>query len=140
MAGHLNRLLHTRCDLLQGEAQGVAQVVTALVDTLATEEAPDVVEDGAHHLVDVFGARRTPVGGEERPKSIEAGALVGLPEDLVGLRDVLEALGSLWIVGVAIGVPLQRQGAVGLLDLILGRLPVDTEDVVIVARHVFTTL
>ena len=60
-------------------------------------------------------------------------ALVGVAEDVVGRRDLLEALLGLLVARVAVRVVLARELAVGLLDLVRRRLLVDAEDLVEVA-------
>ena len=60
-------------------------------------------------------------------------ALLGVAEDAVGLRRLLEALLGLLVARVAVGVVLERQLAVGGLDLLLGGVPGDPEDLVVVA-------
>src|SRR5262249_26695908 len=57
-------------------------------------------------------------------------------EDVVGLLHFLEARGGLLIAGVAVGVVLAGQLAVGLADLVFGGLPLDAQHFVIVARHI----
>src|SRR5204862_2480127 len=59
-------------------------------------------------------------------------ALVGVAERVVGGRDLLEARLGVGIAGVAVGVVLARELAVGLLDLILRGLAVDAERLVVV--------
>src|SRR5581483_7010757 len=57
-------------------------------------------------------------------------------EHLVGFADLLEALLRLAPrLGVPVGVPLERELAVGLLDLLLGRGTGDTQHLVVVALH-----
>jgi hypothetical protein len=69
-------------------------------------------------------------------EGVVALALVGIAEDAVGLRRLLEALLGLLVPGVAVGVVLERELAVGGLHLLLGGVSGDPEDLVIVAlRH-----
>src|SRR5205807_2237218 len=63
-------------------------------------------------------------------------ALVRVGEHLAGFLRLLEGLLRLPIVGVAVGVILHREPAVGLLDLGLGRRPRYVEYLVVIAlRH-----
>ena len=55
---------------------------------------------------------------------------LGVAEDLIGGVCFLEALLGGLVVGIAIGVVLLRQPAVGLFDLLLGRVAADAEDLV----------
>ncbi len=64
-------------------------------------------------------------------------ALLGVAEHVVRLGDLLEARLGLLVVGVAIGVVLAREFAVGLLDLLRGGALVHPERLVVVRsrRH-----
>ncbi len=62
-------------------------------------------------------------------------ALLGIAEHVVGLGDLLEARLRLLVVRVAVGVVLTRELAVGLLDLLGGRLLVDPERLVVVGTR-----
>src|SRR5262249_140232 len=65
-------------------------------------------------------------------------ALVGLAEDLVGFLRLLELLLGVLVVRIAVRVELHRELAIGLLDVVLGRILVHAEDFVVVAllgRH-----
>ena len=84
---------------------------------------------------------------EERFKKISAAhdvlsvavvglALVRVGEHVVGGGDLLEALLGLLVTRVRVGVILPRELAVGLLDLVLGSLLVDPQDLVeVLLRH-----
>ena len=50
------------------------------------------------------------------------------------LVDLLELASGVGIVGVAVGVVLARERAVGALDLVVGRVPGDAEDLVVVSH------
>lgn len=56
-------------------------------------------------------------------------------EDSVGFRYFLEAVLGLFVVGVFIRVVFQGQFAVGLFDLIGGRVFSDTEVCIVVFSH-----
>jgi hypothetical protein len=68
---------------------------------------------------------------------VVARALLRVGEDLVRLGDLLERLLGLLVAGVAVGVVLERELAVRLLDVVLGGALRQTEHVVVVAllRH-----
>ena len=77
-----------------------------------------------------------PRAGRERAgAAVVLLALVGVAEHVVGLGDLLEALLGLLVVGVAVGVVLARELAVGLLDLLGSRLLVDAERLVVVGAR-----
>ena len=68
-------------------------------------------------------------------------ALVGVGQHRVGLGRFLELVLRLLVAGVAIGVVLQRQLAVGALDFLIGRGLGDAEHFVVVAlAHEAATL
>ena len=62
-------------------------------------------------------------------------ALLRVLERVVGGLHLLEALLGRRVVRVAIGVVLAGELAVGTLELLVGGLLVDAEDVVEIARH-----
>ena len=59
-------------------------------------------------------------------------ALLGVGEHLVGLGGLFELLDRLGRL-VAVGVILQRQAAVRLLDVVFGGAPLDAQDFVVIA-------
>ena len=71
-----------------------------------------------------------------------AEAVVALPlglvaQDLVGLVDLLEAGFGLRVIGVTVGVKLERQLAIGALQLFGAGILANTEDLVVIPldRH-----
>jgi hypothetical protein len=69
---------------------------------------------------------------------IVRGPLLGIPKDLVGLRDLLEAVLGLLRSLVAVGVVLQRELPIGLLDLFGGGAPGDAEALIVISHSVYT--
>ena len=69
-------------------------------------------------------------------EAVIARALLGVGQDGVGLAAFLEALFGARIVGVSVGVILERQLAIGALDLDVGGRTGDAENLVIVAFSV----
>jgi hypothetical protein len=69
------------------------------------------------------------------PVGVVDPAALGVRQDLVGLRRLLELLLRLRVVRVDVRVQLAREPAEGLLDRRLVRVAVDAEDLVVVARH-----
>ncbi len=67
------------------------------------------------------------------PEAIVARALVGVGQDRVGLGRFLELLLGGLVAGIAIGVVLQRELAVGALDVLVARVARDAQDGVVVA-------
>ena len=66
-------------------------------------------------------------------EAVVSGTLVGVRQNRVCLAALLELLFGVGIVGIAVGMELQRQLAIGALDLLLGRAPPDAKDLVVVA-------
>ena len=77
------------------------------------------------------GPRRRAADAGVAEAVVEA-ALLAIGEDRVGLGRFLELLFGLVVAGIAIGVVLQRELAVRALDLLIGRLALDAEDLVVV--------
>ena len=69
-------------------------------------------------------------------EAVVARALLGIGQDGVGLAALLEAFFRIRIVGIAVGMKLQRQLAVGALDLLIVGGARDAQNLVIVAFYV----
>src|SRR5207244_900600 len=101
----------------------------------------DVVGVEAAAATERAGARPGPASTAERPFAAgEAEAVVtsllGLvAENVVSLLDLLEGRLGLLVAGVAVGVILPGQLAIGLFDVGLARLAGDAQNLVVVARH-----
>src|SRR3972149_2082356 len=70
-----------------------------------------------------------------RAQAVIVGALFRIAEHLVSLVGFLELVLSAFIVGVAVGVILERQLAIGFLDLVLAGLPSQPQNLVTI--HIF---
>src|SRR6266480_4985314 len=79
--------------------------------------------------VPLTGARERSIA----PQLIVLLSLLRVAQDVVRLVDLLEAVGGLRIVGIAIGMVLLREAAKRLLDLVGGRRLGHAEDLVIVS-------
>src|ERR1700684_2351264 len=104
-----------------------------------TASTKEVGEDVSHRGgIEVEVAEATKAGPPGRSTRERSGAavvllaLLGIAKHVVGLGDLLEALLRLLVVGVAVGVVLTRELAVGLLDLLGARLLVDPERLVVI--------
>ena len=136
--------------VLEREFEVVAQVGAA-IDAVAAAPAALRAEDLAEDVAEGVGeaaealrpaaeAARPRPGTEARrrvdagvPELVVGGALLGVGEDLVGLLRLLEFLLGTLVVRVAVRVVLHRELAVGLLDVLFGRVPVDAQNRVVVA-------
>src|SRR5947209_6257039 len=127
LGGHGDRDLGPVDRLLEGDRDLGLQVAAALGGPLAlgapAARAPEQVGQDVAKGRGVESAAAKPAAGErpagERPRAaVVLLALLGVAEHVVGLGDLLEARLRLLIAGVAIGVVLARELAVGLLDLI----------------------
>jgi hypothetical protein len=62
--------------------------------------------------------------------------LLRIAQNLVGFLGFLEVLFGFRVVGIAVGVVLHRQAAIGLLQLVVGGIAIDAQNFVIVSlRH-----
>ena len=68
--------------------------------------------------------------------AVEAGALLGIAQEVIGHGDLLELLLRLLIAGIEVRVQLLRQLTVGFADLVLRRLPLHAQNSVGVFAHV----
>ncbi|MPM37854.1 hypothetical protein SDC9_84473 [bioreactor metagenome] len=106
----------------------------------ATEQVGEVTGAGggvAEQVVDV--RRGLPLAAVEPEAAPEQAALLvvllallGVRQDVVGLRDGLEPLRLVGVARVGVGVVLARQLAEGLLDVVLGGVLRDAQDLVVV--------
>ena len=126
---------------LEGDLEVVAQIGAAARAGAAAAEgvaetedvaepAEDVAEVGEHRRVEALAAALVHAGVAE---AIVGGALVAVGEDRVGLGRFLELLLGRVVARVAIGVVLERQLAVGALDLPVRGRARDAQDLVVVA-------
>ena len=67
------------------------------------------------------------------PVSIVNRALLLVREDAIGFGRLFERVFRLGVVGVLVRVELDGAPAIGLLDVLLARLPIDTEHFVEIA-------
>jgi hypothetical protein len=75
------------------------------------------------------------------PETVVGAALFGVPEHLVGLLDLLEALLSGFVPRIDVGMELSSQAAVGLLDVAFRGPLGDAQDLVVIPlRHAAAAL
>src|SRR5260370_19699412 len=133
----------------EGAPAARAAAASRLLAEQVGEDIAEIVLGDAAFLV-VFGALRpfgvAPIGGAFRPllagrvdlAAIEARALLGVGEQLVGGADRLEACLRLLVPGVEVGVILLGELAVGAADLLGARIALDAEDRIrVVSGHRF---
>lgn len=70
------------------------------------------------------------------PKAVIGAAFVGIRQNRIGFAALLELFFCVGIVGIAVGVELQRQFAVGAFDFLLAGSTGDPEDLVVIAFYV----
>src|SRR3989440_1966928 len=154
-------LVGAHLDLLGGAARHLGEIeleghlhVLAAVLLLPAAPAPEQRIEAAqpaevaHEHVERFGqvevrepevtaARSASAAQTGGAIAIVGGALLRIPQDLVGLGDLLELrLGRLLFVRTyAIGMMLHREATVGLFDLGFVRVARDAEQRVVVVRH-----
>ena len=69
------------------------------------------------------------------PECVVGPPALGIGQNLVRLRCLLELLLRLRVVAVDVGVKLTREAPEGLLDLDVGGAALDPEDLVVVPLH-----
>src|SRR5215472_11244582 len=69
-------------------------------------------------------------------EAIVQAALLRIRQDRVGFAAFLESFFRVWVVGIAVGVVLQCQLAIGTLDLQLAGAALDAQDFVIISFYV----
>ena len=102
----------------------------AAAEEVAEDVAEDVLEAGGGEIEAAEAAALLEGGVAE---AVVLGALLGIAQHLVGLGGFLEALLGGLVAGIAVGVVLQRDLAVGLLDLVGAGAAADAQDFVVVA-------
>ena len=126
-------LLHRAEDgLLEGDAEVVSKVRagrrTPATTCACRRGAEERVED-VRKATEAGRALRP-----DRPEQVVALAALRVREDLVGLVDLLELDRGLRLL-VHVGMPALREAPVGLLDVRVGRVPLDAEGHVVVDCH-----
>ena len=69
-------------------------------------------------------------------ETIIGGSLVGIRQNAVSFAALFEPLFGIGIIRVTVGMKLQRQLAVGALDLLLGGPAGNPEDLIVIAFYV----
>src|SRR5690606_26215748 len=139
---HGDRRLPPPVGFLERHPQVVAEV-GAPAGTLAApgpcphEIAKEIVEDIRERACEIMRVRRAAMESatilEGRVTETVIGGLpLGILQGVVGLVDLLELTLRGGVVLVAVGMQRLRLLAIGLLDLVLRRVPADAEHVVIV--------
>ncbi len=96
------------------------------------EDVMEVVEDGGIEAAKALTRSAAYAGMAE---AIVARALFGVGEDGIGLAAFLEALFGFGIIGIAVGMKLQRELAVRALDLLVAGSAGDAKDLVVIAFY-----
>src|SRR6185312_10765488 len=144
LARNLNRGLGAFRRFLERDLEVVTEVGAALRTAAAASAAEEIAEpeDVAEAAEDVLETGEDvriepPRAGRARDarvsEAVVCGALVGVREDRVRLRALLESLFRLVIAGIAVRVVLQRKLSVRALDLAVTRRALDREDLVVIA-------
>ena len=133
---------HAAHGVLEAELQVVAEIVAALCAGAAAaagaaeqiakaeEVAQDIAEVGKSVGVETGGSR---AGHAGVPVVVVGGALLRIAEHAVGLGRLLEPLLGLLVVRVAVRVKLERHLPVGALQLLLGDVAADSQNLVVIA-------
>ena len=144
VAANRNVGLHTKSGFFEFERDIFTQVGTALGSGAPAGAAPEKVsetEKVPEDLADVLEHRGVEPAGPSTAhrgmsEAIVCGSLVGVCEDGVGLAAFLEFFFRVGVIRIAVGMKLQRQLAVGALDLWFTGFAGNSEHFVIVAFYV----
>jgi hypothetical protein len=131
------RFIELECDVLAEVGSALRTRTTAAA--ASAKEVPETEkfsEDVAEILKHggIEAARTAAYAG--MPESVVHGTLLAINQDRVGFRYFFELFFGVGIVGVAVGVILQRELAISTLNLLLIRRSRYTQDFVIVALSV----
>ena len=110
--------------LVEDVAEHVAEAAGAAARPVA-QQVVDVEAAAAEAAAGLTGAAAEaaePAAGLEPAELVVLGALVGVTDDVVGLGDGLEPVVLGGVAGVGVGVVGPRELAVGLLDVVGGRV------------------
>jgi len=128
-----NRLFKFQCDVFAQIRATLRPAAAARASAEQISEAQKVAEDFAeilHHVGIKSAASAVYAGVTE---AVVGGTLVGIGQDSVGFAALFEFFFRVGIIGIAIGMKLQRQFAVGTFDLLLAGFAGDSENLVIIA-------
>jgi hypothetical protein len=140
---HLHLLGDAKHGFLELESEILAQIGAALCARTApppehvakTEEvAEDIVKIIEHCGVESAVARTA--GNSRVTKAIVARALLAVGENGIGFAAFLEAFLGRRIVGIAVRMVLQRELAIGALDLLVAGCAADAQNFVVIAFYV----
>src|SRR5262249_4375510 len=142
LARNLDRGLGAGRGLLERDLEVVAEIGPALRAAAATASAEEIAEaeDVAEAAEDVLEAdedariesRAAAARDAGVAESIVEAALLAIGEHRVRFGRFLERLLGLVVARVAVGVVLQRELAIGALDLLVRRRALDAEDFVVI--------
>ena len=132
---------HAEDGLLEGEAQdhlgvrsrhrpGPSAPPAARGSAHPVEERVEQVAQAAGERVARGPAAGTRTEDPLGPVPVVAGTALGVLQDLVGQADLLEPLGTAVVVLVGVGMELAGLGPIGPLELLVGGIAADTEDLV----------
>ena len=131
-----NRLFEFQRNVFAQIGATLRPAAAASASTEKISKAQEVTEDFAE-VLDYVGVKTAGAAVYTGvTESVVGGAFVGIGQDTVGLAALFELLLRVGIVRVAIGMELQRQFAVGTLDLLVAGFAGNPEHFVVVAFYV----
>src|ERR1019366_5256499 len=144
---HLYLLGDPKRGFLELQAEIFAQIGAALcartaASALCAEQvakseqvAEDVLEIVEHRGIESAVAARA-AGNSRVTEAVVARALLAVGENRVGFAALLKALFGRWVVGIAVGMVLQRELAICALDFLIGGRAADAQHFVVIAFYV----
>lgn len=135
---HLDLALDAVDRLFQLQLHDEAEIRTATLTTTATATAAaeDVAKDVAEDIAQIRATRTAATTAAVQTGvaiAVVNRPLLGIAQHLVGLFGLLELVLCLWIIRIAIRMQLHGQTPKRLLQFVLGRTLLDTENFVVVA-------
>jgi hypothetical protein len=119
------------CAAICPPAGAPARKATPVPEDVSEEVAEEIRE--AAEIAEIRGAGLSGACDALMAETVIASPLLGIRKHRVGLRDLLESLLGVGIVGIAIRMALERQLAIGLLELSLAAFAGDAKNLVVVA-------
>ena len=138
MPGNFDGFFRTLGGFTEGNGHVVAQIVALLRPGTAgtgSSETEQVAEHVSELGENIFGAVecRAAHAGIGRAEAVIVGPSFGVAENVVGFGGLLEFLFRLGIVRIVVGMILERQLSVGVLDLVVRSISGDAQNFIIIA-------
>jgi len=145
VTAHINLRFSAKYSLLKIEIDILAQVRTALgtaaLATPASEHLPDAEEvpENVAEILECRGIKPSSgscTSNSGVPVPVVESTLLAVSQNRIGFAALLELLFRIRIVGIAVGVELQSELAIGALELLIRSAASDAQDFVVITFYV----